>query len=99
MIRLLPSSGLALAALAAFLVPASAATDCTCRVNGTRFELGAITCIHGPRGNRLAQCQMNLNNTSWKVLSNGCPTAMLVVPHSPPPHAPASSASAPDSAR
>jgi hypothetical protein len=57
--------------------PALAGPNCTCRANGTTFEIGQIACITLPSGQRLAQCGMVLNNTSWKILSGSCPTSFL----------------------
>jgi hypothetical protein len=58
-------------------LPANAGPNCTCRANGTKFEVGQIACITLPSGNRLVQCEMVLNNTSWKILSGSCPTSFL----------------------
>jgi hypothetical protein len=57
--------------------PAIAGPNCTCRANGTKFEIGQVACITLPSGTRLAQCEMVLNNTSWKVLGDSCPTTRL----------------------
>ena len=53
-------SGAALAALAA----APAWADCTCRAHGRDFGLGRTICLSTASGNRLATCDMVLNNTS-----------------------------------
>ena len=62
--------------LAAFLLGPFAAParaiDCTCRFGGQNFELGATACLKGPNGPRLARCEMVLNNTSWRLLQEGC---------------------------
>jgi hypothetical protein len=50
-------------------LPANADPNCTCRANGQSYELGQIVCIRG----KLAQCQMNLNNTSWQIIAEMCP--------------------------
>jgi hypothetical protein len=60
-----------------FALPANAGPNCTCRANGTKFEVGQVACITLPSGNRLVQCEMVLNNTSWKILSGSCPTSFL----------------------
>jgi hypothetical protein len=49
--------------------PARADPNCTCRANGQSYVLGQIVCIRG----KLAQCQMNLNNTSWQTIAETCP--------------------------
>lgn len=68
-------------------LPAMAGPNCTCRANGTKFEIGDIACITLPSGSKLAQCEMVLNNTSWKMLGGSCPTAGLDIQDI---HAPAS---------
>jgi len=59
------------------LVPASmAAADCTCRGrDGLAFQLGEMVCLNTASGPRLARCEMVLNNSSWKVTGESCPTA------------------------
>ncbi len=51
----------------------AAADECMCRANGERFELGSVVCLKLPSGDRLARCGKVLNNTSWKMLGDGCP--------------------------
>jgi hypothetical protein len=53
----------------------SAGENCRCRANGQFFDLGDTVCIRTPAGLKLAQCQMALNNTSWTVVRDSCPTA------------------------
>jgi hypothetical protein len=60
-------------ALAASL--ATAAADCTCRANGRNYQLGQTACLSTPQGFRLATCGMVLNNTSWRISSDGCVAA------------------------
>ncbi|MCB1499485.1 MAG: hypothetical protein KDK07_06795 [Bauldia sp.] len=59
------------------LVPASmAAADCTCRArDGVSLRLGETVCLNTANGPRLARCEMVLNNSSWKVTEEDCPTA------------------------
>jgi hypothetical protein len=69
---------LAFLAASAFLgmtVPASA--DCECLANGRVFKHGEVACLTLPTGQMLAQCDMVLNNSSWKKLQDGCPEAAL----------------------
>ncbi len=47
----------------------AAAHSCKCRANGHDYEQGQIMCIRG----QLARCEMNQNNSSWKVIANNCP--------------------------
>ncbi len=64
-----------------FIACATAATagpNCTCRYKGENFQIGEVACILG----ELKQCEMALNNTSWRTLSEGCPQAGL---HQPRP--------------
>ncbi len=58
---------------------AFAGHDCTCRAAGVEATLGDTVCLQTPTGPRLAQCQMVLNNTSWKFLPGACPQASLAV--------------------
>lgn len=54
-----------------------AAADCRCRgADGTIFGLGELACIKTAKGPRLARCEMVLNNSSWTVVRDDCPTAM-----------------------
>jgi hypothetical protein len=66
------------------LVPLIAATvpaladggfDCRCLYRGQYFEQGVTVCIRVDGRNRLARCEMSLNNSSWTFLKDGCPTA------------------------
>ncbi len=49
--------------------------NCTCRAEGVQATLGDTVCLNTASGPRLAQCQMVLNNTSWKFLPGDCPQA------------------------
>ena len=64
---------IAFAALAASQGPAAA--DCQCRANGRQFEQGQLACLKLPGGTQLARCGMELNNSSWKKVQDGCPSA------------------------
>jgi len=67
---------LALAMLAGTApLSASAGENCRCCADGRFFELGDTVCIRTSAGLKLAQCQMALNNTSWTVVRDSCPTA------------------------
>ncbi len=65
------------AALSAGLT-GTAAADCMCAANGTRYEMGAVACIRSPAGAWLARCGKVLNNTSWEKLADGCPVTLDV---------------------
>lgn len=54
---------------------ASPKINCTCRYKGEDFHLGDIVCLSTPKGPRMAQCEMALNNTSWTITDGPCPTA------------------------
>ncbi|MCP5081522.1 MAG: hypothetical protein GY948_07475 [Alphaproteobacteria bacterium] len=60
--------------LAACTSTAVAGPNCTCRFQGENFQIGEVACILG----QLKQCEMQLNNTSWRTLSEGCPQAQLL---------------------
>ena len=64
---------LIVAALADLPVPAMA--DCQCRANGRSFEQGQVACLNLPNGPQLARCGKELNNSSWKKVQDGCPSA------------------------
>ncbi|MEM7301074.1 MAG: hypothetical protein AAF468_08325 [Pseudomonadota bacterium] len=64
---------------------AFAGEKCKCRFNGGYVEEGQTVCMKTPTGMSLARCERVLNNTSWKILQNGCPAAKLDVE---PPHTP-----------
>ncbi len=51
---------------------ARAGSACTCRADGRNFSQGQIACIRG----KLARCDMNLNNPTWKVIANTCPEVL-----------------------
>lgn len=61
-------------------LPAFAGVKCVCRANGTTFEEGQVACLKLPSGNRLARCERVLNNTSWKMLGEGCPSVRMSFP-------------------
>ncbi len=50
--------------------------NCVCRANDKKYEQGQILCLHG----RLARCEMNLNNPSWKIIAQSCPETNLKFP-------------------
>jgi len=71
-------AGALAAALAALIAaPEGARADCTCRYDGGRVELGQTVCMKTPQGERLARCDMAINNPSWTFIDALCPTASL----------------------
>lgn len=75
----------AAAALAIFLATPLAAQagpngGCTCRHKDGDVLEGQTACIVTPKGMWMARCERVLNNTSWKVLGEPCPTAKLQTP-------------------
>lgn len=54
---------------------ALAGPDCTCRFAGADFSIGTCTCVTIGGKQKLACCDMVLNNTSWKFGEGGCPVA------------------------
>lgn len=58
---------------------ASAGTDiaCHCVANGTTYGLGQVICLKLGTKPFMARCEQVLNNTSWKKLQDGCPSAQL----------------------
>tara|TARA_R110002020_G_scaffold23525_7_gene78239 strand:+ start:1247 stop:1528 length:282 start_codon:yes stop_codon:yes gene_type:complete len=58
--------------------PAMAGQECECLGNGKRIKEGGVICLQiGSSERYLARCERNLNNTSWKKISDGCPTAQM----------------------
>lgn len=64
-------------ALGVFAQSASAASNCTCRGNGSDVPEGQTICLKTSAGAKLARCERVLNNTSWTILEEDCPTAAL----------------------
>jgi hypothetical protein len=60
-----------------------ALADCQCIANGKVYHHGELACLKLPSGNQLARCDMVLNNSAWKKVSDGCPQAELSVPSEP----------------
>jgi len=57
-------------------VAALAAPDCQCLANGRKVALGSVVCLQiSPSQSYMARCERVLNNTSWKKLEDGCPSA------------------------
>ena len=66
----------AVACLAAPL--AFAGQDCECVGNGKRVKEGSVVCLQiGSSQRYLARCERNLNNTSWKKITDGCPVSQM----------------------
>lgn len=58
--------------------PALAGQDCECLGNGKRVKEGSVICLQiGSSQRYLARCERNLNNTSWKKITDGCPVSQL----------------------
>lgn len=63
------------AALTVLQSPAFA--DCKCRANGHLYNHGQVVCLKLPDGEQLARCGMELNNSAWKKVRDGCPVSAL----------------------
>lgn len=60
------------------IAPASAGQDCECIGNGKRIKEGGVICLQiGSSQRYLARCERNLNNTSWKKISDNCPVSQV----------------------
>ena len=58
--------------------PAFAGPECECVGNGKKVKEGGVVCLQiGSSQRYLARCERVLNNTSWKKISDGCPTAQM----------------------
>jgi len=67
-----------LAVLGFSMPPAFAGQDCECLGNGKRIKQGGVVCLQiGSSQRYMARCERNLNNTSWKKISDGCPVAQI----------------------
>jgi hypothetical protein len=78
---------MAIAMLIAAGIPVLAANGiaCRCLYQGRYFEQGETVCIHVGGRSRLARCDMELNNSSWKFIQDSCPAALFSpVPPRPP---------------
>ncbi|MEZ2221075.1 hypothetical protein [Rhizobium sp. RCC_161_2] len=54
--------------------PALAGQDCYCKnSDGKQHAIGEVACMTVGDKSYLAQCEMNLNVTSWSKLQEGCP--------------------------
>jgi hypothetical protein len=49
--------------------------DCRCIYKGHYFEQGETVCIRAYGTERMARCDMLLNNSSWTFLAGDCPQA------------------------
>lgn len=67
--------GLPLVVIAAIAsVPAFAGENCYCKnTDGKQHAVGEVACMTVGGRSYLAQCEMNLNVTSWSKLQDGCP--------------------------
>ena len=53
-------------------VAAPRAIECHCRANGRAYQLGDRVCLPTPSGQRVAECRMVQNVTSWSFGSEDC---------------------------
>ncbi|ENN86000.1 hypothetical protein RHSP_15692 [Rhizobium freirei PRF 81] len=54
--------------------PALAGENCYCKnTDGKQHAVGEVACMTVGGKSYLAQCEMNLNVTSWSKLQEGCP--------------------------
>lgn len=54
----------------------AAAAECTCvNKDGTRYNMGDVACIRVDGRAYMAECELNLNVTSWRKIGDGCPVA------------------------
>ncbi len=66
-------SALLLALGAAGGAHAGGDSTCQCKANGSSYDLNSVVCIRNGSLSFLARCEMVLNNTAWKKLSDDCP--------------------------
>ncbi|SOE08402.1 hypothetical protein SAMN05877838_0117 [Hoeflea halophila] len=67
-------------AVACLAAPSAfAGQDCECVGNGKRVKEGSVVCLQiGSSQRYLARCERNLNNTSWKKITDGCPMSQIL---------------------
>ena len=53
-------------------VAAPRAIECHCRANGRAYQLGDRVCLPTPSGQRVAECRMVQNVTSWSFGGEDC---------------------------
>ncbi len=56
---------------------------CPCRYPGGMAPPGEVICLNVDGKRLLARCEMLLNNSSWRILDESCPTASLTKPAGP----------------
>ena len=49
--------------------------DCRCQSRQGWHPVGSVVCLEVGGRTRLAECVRVLNNTSWRMIGEGCPTA------------------------
>ena len=55
--------------------------ECRCRgSDGRIFYEGDLACIRTAKGPKLARCEMALNNTTWTIVRDDCPSALRLSP-------------------
>lgn len=69
----IPASALVLALGAAGSAFAGSDGTCQCKANGNSYDLNSVVCIRSGSLSFLARCEMVLNNTAWKKISDSCP--------------------------
>ena len=71
--------GIGVLAVTGLSAPAAlAGQECECLGNGKRIKEGGVICLQiGSSQRYLARCERNLNNTSWKKISDGCPVVQM----------------------
>ena len=74
----------ALALMALYTAPAFAASECTCRFFGHSYKVGEQVCLKTPKGLRVANCGLELNNTSWKISDRACSVNTASLPQDKP---------------
>ena len=61
------------------LYPALPGVDHFCLdPNGIRYEIGQTICVTASCQTWTAKCDLSLNNTTWRKMFDGCPTASLI---------------------
>lgn len=72
--------------LMAAVVPASAKSECL--ANGQAFKIGQTACLTIDGKSHLAQCDTELNNTSWVKTADVCPQPGATSPEGAEPAKP-----------
>lgn len=59
---------------------AQAGESCSCQYFGQHLKVGTKICMKSWKGTRVATCEFELNNTSWKISDQKCSPLAWKIP-------------------